>query len=819
MAFSRFEVENFFTTVLSKNHILSPWVDGTLPLTTVPAYTEDGKLFFVAFDVLNLTNRLVLPVYMDGWKVKYHGYSVTAPHTFLRYTPVAVNDVAELFNELFEMVDDFGKIIETGGLNITVYWGDVSIIWTRHTIPDTALVLQDNILNYVVYDYSDNTLKAVLDPTIWWPYYKIAEITTSWGVITSNIWRRSFNLWAIGPQWPQGWTSALFNETPTGLVNWINKTYTISATPAPQWLQLYRNGILQNEGVDNDYTFTWTTITFNDAPLLGDILVARIVENVSTAPPWPQGNQWYQWLQGNQGKQGNDANMTGPQGNQGNQWQWNQGNQGPQGVQWKQWFQWYQGNQSSVVGPQGVQWVQGTQGNQWDDATMIGPQGNQWNQWVQWTQWTQGNQGYQWTQWNQGNQWNSSIMAMDSVVASPWSAYSTTTLQYWVRIYAKNTTLLHNVTKQSLCDATTVYLQDDTWTQLATASFVWDSASFSYIITAGTYYRIVTDSLWWTYTISRVLVATPISWVNIDYNIAIQDGGAVTSCIYNIISITTWPFWDTWVQGNQGSQWDQWTQGNAGGTVAWKWVRTIWTPYVVNDAVSDAGSSYVCILDNTGNQPPNLTYWNVIANVGSQGNQWNQWFQGNQWTQWTQGTWSVVATDSVSGSWVLNYASTNKFWVKIYVNNTTVLHTVTKNSINTAIIAYLQDNAWTQLATAPFVWDSASFSYVLTAATNYRILTDKWWASHNVSICDSSVPVNRTNINYVKGIINGSTEVNTINNIVSIVTWPFWDQWSQWNQGNQGNQWTQWVPGSWINFWPWAVTSITVVDWIITAIS
>jgi hypothetical protein len=46
---------------------------------------------------------------------------VTAPHTFLRYTPVAVNDVAELFNELFEMVDDFGKIIETGGLNITVY--------------------------------------------------------------------------------------------------------------------------------------------------------------------------------------------------------------------------------------------------------------------------------------------------------------------------------------------------------------------------------------------------------------------------------------------------------------------------------------------------------------------------------------------------------------------------------------------------------------------------------------------------------------------------------------------------------------------------
>lgn len=62
--------------------------------------------------------------------------------------------------------------------------------------------------------------------------------------------------------------------------------------------------------------------------------------------------------------------------------------------------------------------------------------------------------------------------------------------------------------------------------------------------------------------------------------------------------------------------------------------------------------------------------------------------------------------------------------------------------------------------------------------------------------------------------------------------WSQWNQgyqWSQWYQGNQWNQssvawpqwnqWYQWVMWSGINFWPGAVTSITVTDWIITAIS
>jgi len=52
--------------------------------------------------------------------------------------------------------------------------------------------LLDNSINYVVLDYSDQTLKVV--SVLPAAYYQIAEITTAGGLITSNLWRRSFNV-------------------------------------------------------------------------------------------------------------------------------------------------------------------------------------------------------------------------------------------------------------------------------------------------------------------------------------------------------------------------------------------------------------------------------------------------------------------------------------------------------------------------------------------------------------------------------------------------------------------------------------------------
>ena len=41
--------------------------------------------------------------------------------------------------------------------------------------------------------------------------------------------------------------------------------------------------------------------------------------------------------------------------------------------------------------------------------------------------------------------------------------------------------------------------------------------------------------------------------------------------------------------------------------------------YVVGDAVSSGGSSYICILGNTNQEPPNATYWNLLALEGTSG--------------------------------------------------------------------------------------------------------------------------------------------------------------------------------------------------------
>ena len=51
--------------------------------------------------------------------------------------------------------------------------------------------------------------------------------------------------------------------------------------------------------------------------------------------------------------------------------------------------------------------------------------------------------------------------------------------------------------------------------------------------------------------------------------------------------------------------------------ITWQGAWNSSTYYVLNDAVSIGGTSYICILANTNQTPPNGTYWNVLAQSGS----------------------------------------------------------------------------------------------------------------------------------------------------------------------------------------------------------
>ena len=72
-------------------------------------------------------------------------------------------------------------------------------------------------------------------------------------------------------------------------------------------------------------------------------------------------------------------------------------------------------------------------------------------------------------------------------------------------------------------------------------------------------------------------------------------------------------------QGPQGIQGIQGAQGEKG--LNWQGEYSGATAYVVDDAVEYQGSSYICILDSTGNLPTNATYWELLAAKGGEANE------------------------------------------------------------------------------------------------------------------------------------------------------------------------------------------------------
>jgi hypothetical protein len=53
--------------------------------------------------------------------------------------------------------------------------------------------------------------------------------------------------------------------------------------------------------------------------------------------------------------------------------------------------------------------------------------------------------------------------------------------------------------------------------------------------------------------------------------------------------------------------------------IVWKGTYSGGTAYVIDEAVVHSGTSYICIANTTGNAPPNGTYWNVLAQAGTNG--------------------------------------------------------------------------------------------------------------------------------------------------------------------------------------------------------
>jgi hypothetical protein len=68
-----------------------------------------------------------------------------------------------------------------------------------------------------------------------------------------------------------------------------------------------------------------------------------------------------------------------------------------------------------------------------------------------------------------------------------------------------------------------------------------------------------------------------------------------------------------------GPQGIQGIQGEQGDSIVWKGTWSGATAYVLNDVVFSGGNSYICIQAHTNHEPPNASYWELVAQKGVDG--------------------------------------------------------------------------------------------------------------------------------------------------------------------------------------------------------
>lgn len=114
-----------------------------------------------------------------------------------------------------------------------------------------------------------------------------AATFTAHGVILGNG-GSTMNVTAVGttgqcfvgstgadPGWGScGGLTPVYSEVPSGTPNGSLTTFTLANTPSAGTLALYKNGQRQIAGASADYTLSTATITYNAAPLTGDLLLA-----------------------------------------------------------------------------------------------------------------------------------------------------------------------------------------------------------------------------------------------------------------------------------------------------------------------------------------------------------------------------------------------------------------------------------------------------------------------------------------------------------------------------------------------------------------
>jgi len=213
----------------------------------------------------------------DQTSVPTNGLYVVASGAWTRATPmdtwaeipgtfVSVQEGTTNHDTVWLSTADAGGTLGTSNITFTQLPGPSDII------AGAGLLRTGQTIDVVAADNSmtvnADSIQAKLDPA-----RAITVVAAGIGVnIDASTMQISTNLLGVKTGTYLGSTNIVTRETPTGLVNGSNVTFTLAATPTAGTEEVFLNGLLQEPGAGNDYTIASATITMLAAPLTGDRL-------------------------------------------------------------------------------------------------------------------------------------------------------------------------------------------------------------------------------------------------------------------------------------------------------------------------------------------------------------------------------------------------------------------------------------------------------------------------------------------------------------------------------------------------------------------
>ena len=228
----RIQWQNFYKTTLTTQIPAGTATDTTEKYFQV-AEAPTANSGWLIVDFINENKREIIFYHRREWNALYY-YDYNRQRPSIQHEVGAIvqmNDVAEFINWLSKNIDDFGYVqqLEKPGLRIKVYWWKVKVNNQDVDINDTILTLSDDATNYIVFDYTDNSIKALTNLS-WFTGVVLAEVKTSW--------------WDI-----EKITDVRQEKLPI-IIDWITLHYSNWKLEIPEWWVTNRE--LANDSVSTD---------------------------------------------------------------------------------------------------------------------------------------------------------------------------------------------------------------------------------------------------------------------------------------------------------------------------------------------------------------------------------------------------------------------------------------------------------------------------------------------------------------------------------------------------------------------------------------